>query len=181
MFNFSGGGYGGYADADGLTNGASTISIAKSSSVEVLEGQNPVLFERYALREDSAGAGTHRGGFGVDIAVRLLQDEASSTVLADRGRFGPPGAAGGQAAATTEIVWTLGGEEFRPPHITKASGVAMHRGDVLVVRTPGGGGYGDPRKRDPEAVRSDVENGYHDPVRSAQVYGSGPTEHGEGK
>lgn len=177
MFNFSGGGYGAHGNADGLTNGASTISIAKSSSVEVLEHQNPILFERYALREGSAGAGTHRGGFGVDIAVRALVDQTASTVLADRGRSGPPGADGGLPAATTEVVWNLAGEEFRPPHITKASGVVMQQGDVLRVRTPGGGGYGDPRLRDRDAVRSDIENGYLDQDQANEIYG--PTESAE--
>lgn len=171
MFCFTGGGYGGHADADGLTNAPSPISIARISPVEVLEAQCPVLFERYALREDSAGAGAHRGGFGVDIAVRVRADDATSTVLADRGRFGPPGADGGGDAAMTEVVWTLNGEEFRPPHVTKCTGVAMQAGDVLNVRSPGGGGYGDPARRDPGAVRHDVEEGYYDLRRARETYG----------
>ena len=171
MFAFTGGGYGGHSGGDGLTNGSSPISIAKTTPVEVAEGYNPVLFERYALRDDSAGAGEFRGGFGVDVAVRIEADEANSTVLADRGRFGPPGAAGGGEAAKAEIIWYLDGEEFRPPHVTKASGVTMKRGDVLVVRSPGGGGYGDPVDRDPEAVREDVRLGYFDAARAQEVYG----------
>jgi N-methylhydantoinase B len=104
-------------------------------------------------------------------------DETASTVLADRGRSGPPGADGGLPAATTEVVWNLAGEEFRPPHITKASGVVMQQGDVLRVRTPGGGGYGDPRLRDRAAVRSDVDNGYLDQDQANEIYG--PTESAE--
>lgn len=171
MFCFTGGGYGGHRGGDGLTNGSSPISIAKTTPVEVLEGYNPVLFERYALREDSAGAGSRRGGFGVDIAVRMLAEEATSTVLADRGRFGPPGAAGGEDGALTEISWELGGEEFRPPHVTKATSITMRLGDVLHVRSPGGGGFGDPSERDPEAVRHDVQQGYLTAERAAEVYG----------
>lgn len=172
MFNFSGGGYGAFADSDGLTNGASPISIAKSSSVEVLESQNPVLFERYALREGSAGAGQHRGGFGVDIAVRIREDDVSSTVLADRGRFAPSGVDGGGDASMTEIFWTLNGDEFRPPHVTKCSGVIMHKGDVLTIRTPGGGGNGDPAKRDQRAVQADIDNGYFGSSTEQEIYGS---------
>ena len=171
MFSFTGGGYGGHSGGDGLTNGSSPISIAKTTPVEVAEGYNPVLFERYALREDSAGAGEHRGGFGVDIAVRLRADEAVTSVLADRGRFGPPGAAGGGEAAKAEIVWTLAGEEFRPPHVTKATSIGMRKGDLLEVRSPGGGGFGDPSRRDPDRVRADVKEGYLTAERAAEVYG----------
>src|SRR5439155_13423231 len=65
MYVFSGGGYGGSFDGDGLTNGCSAIGISKIQPVEVCEQRYPVLFEEYALREGSAGAGRHRGGFGV--------------------------------------------------------------------------------------------------------------------
>ncbi|WP_249010651.1 hydantoinase B/oxoprolinase family protein [Conexibacter sp. DBS9H8] len=160
MFCFTGGGYGGHEHGDGLTNAPPPISIARSSPVEVLESQNPVLFERYALREDSAGLGRHRGGFGVDLSVRMLADEATSTVLADRGRFAPRGVMGGHDAAMTEIEWELEGQAFIPPHTTKCTGVVMKRGDRLEVRSPGGGGYGDPCDRDPEAVDRDRVEGY---------------------
>ena len=171
MFAFTGGGYGGHEGGDGLTNGSSPISIAKTTPVEVAEGYNPVLFERYALREDSAGPGRHRGGFGVEVAVRLRGAEATSTVLADRGKFGPPGAAGGEDASRSEVVWELGGKEFRPPHVSKASSITMKRGDLLVVRSPGGGGYGSPAERDREAVMRDVHEGYMDAERAAEAYG----------
>lgn len=171
MFSFLGGGYGGHSGGDGLTNGASPISIAKTTPIEVAESYNPVLFERYGLREESAGAGEHRGGFGVELAMRLRAQEATSTVLADRGRFGPPGAAGGEEAARTEVVWTLGGEELRPPHVTKATGITMREGDLLVVKSPGGGGWGDPSRRDHDAVRRDVREGYIGAATAAEVYG----------
>jgi N-methylhydantoinase B len=160
MFCFTGGGYGGHQDGDGLTNAPAPISIARTSPVEILESRNPVLFERYGLREDSAGAGMHRGGFGVDISVRVLAEEATSTVLADRGRFAPSGVMGGHEAAKTEIEWELAGERFIPPHTTKCTGVIMKSGDRLEVRSPGGGGYGNPEERDPDALARDRAEGY---------------------
>jgi N-methylhydantoinase B len=67
MYLITGGGYGGNA-GDGLSNGCSTIGISKSPPVEVMEQFYPVLFEDYALREGSGGAGEHRGGFGLAYA-----------------------------------------------------------------------------------------------------------------
>ena len=65
LYSFIGGGYGGNWLSDGLTNGNPTLALAKTQSLEVLEGRYPVLFTRYALREESAGIGKHGGGFGV--------------------------------------------------------------------------------------------------------------------
>ena len=96
MYVFSGGGYGGSADGDGLTNGCSTIGISKTQPTEVLEQHYPILFERYALRERSGGAGKTRGGFGVDYKIRIRRGEALLSFLMDHGRFGPPGLFGGQ-------------------------------------------------------------------------------------
>src|SRR4030095_12813807 len=63
MYVFSGGGDWVSAEDDGLTNGCSTIGISKTQPAEVLEQHYPILFERYALRERSGGAGKTRGGF----------------------------------------------------------------------------------------------------------------------
>ena len=66
MYQITGGGYGGNAEHDGLSNGCSTIGISKTAPVEVMEQYYPVLFRRFALREGSGGAGAHRGGDGED-------------------------------------------------------------------------------------------------------------------
>lgn len=65
MYVFLGGGYGGRRIGDGLTNGCSLMSSARTQSIEITEQRYPVRFNRYALRDGSAGAGLHRGGFGV--------------------------------------------------------------------------------------------------------------------
>ena len=95
MYQISGGGYGGNADHDGLSNGCSTIGISKAPPVEIMEQQYPVLYRRYALHEGSGGAGTHRGGFGLDYEVELLRGTARASFVMDHGRFGPQGALGG--------------------------------------------------------------------------------------
>ncbi len=91
LYILSGGGYGGSAHGDGLTNGCSTIGISKSQPVEVLEQRYPILFERYALHEGSGGAGQFRGGFGITYALRLLRGTARASMVMDHGRFGPKG------------------------------------------------------------------------------------------
>jgi N-methylhydantoinase B len=95
MYQLSGGGYGGNADHDGLSNGCSTIGISKAPPVEIMESQYPVLYRRYALHEGSGGAGEHRGGFGLDYEVELLRGSARASFVMDHGRFGPQGALGG--------------------------------------------------------------------------------------
>ncbi len=160
MYVFSGGGYGGSAEDDGLTNGCSTIGISKTQPVEVLEQHYPILLEQYALRERSGGAGRTRGGFGVDYRVRVRRGEALLSFLMDHGRFGPPGLFGGQAGACNEVVVERQGVSYRSPHWSKDEDIRVGAGDVVHVRTPGGGGYGDPLARDPELVRRDVVRGY---------------------
>ena len=96
MYQISGGGYGGNAEGDGLSNGCSTIGISKAPPVEIMEQAFPVLYHHYALHEGSGGAGLHRGGFGLDYEVELLRGHAKASFVMDHGRFGPQGALGGK-------------------------------------------------------------------------------------
>ncbi|WP_026380816.1 hydantoinase B/oxoprolinase family protein [Afifella pfennigii] len=160
MYYFSGGGYGGWWAGDGLTNGCSTIGISKSQPIEILEQRYPILFERYALREGSAGAGEFRGGFGVDYRLRLLRGEGKASFLMEHGRVGPPGILGGEAGAPNEISIGRGGTTITPEHLSKGEGFVLQEGDWIEVRTPGGGGYGPPQKRDAKAVEEDRRRGY---------------------
>ncbi len=171
MYVFSGGGYGGSGDGDGLTNGCSTIGISKTQPTEVLEQHYPVLFERYALREGSGGAGKTRGGFGVDYRIRVRRGEALLSFLMDHGRFGPPGLLGGHAGAPNEVIVTRQGTEYVSPHLSKDENIRVGAGDTVTVRTPGGGGYGDPRQRDPGLVARDVARGYLDAADAEREYG----------
>ena len=171
MYVFSGGGYGGSHEDDGLTNGCSTIGISKTQPAEVLEQHYPILFERYALRERSGGAGRTRGGFGVDYKVRIRRGEALLSFLMDHGRFGPPGLFGGKDGAANEVVVERGGTTYTSPHWSKDEDIRVVGGDSVHVRTPGGGGYGDPLTRDPELVQRDVIRGYFTVEDAARDYG----------
>jgi len=160
MYFFSGGGYGGWWETDGLTNGCSTVGISKTQPVEILEQHYPLLFEEYALREGSSGAGRHRGGYGVNYRVRLLRGSAKASFLMDHGREGPPGLIGGAPGATNELLVRQHGVTTTPEHLSKGEGYELEVGDWVQVRTPGGGGYGIPSERDPARVRLDIKRGY---------------------
>jgi N-methylhydantoinase B len=171
MYQISGGGYGGNADHDGLSNGCSTIGISKAPPVEIMEQQYPVLYRRYALHEGSGGAGRHRGGFGLDYEVELLRGTARASFVMDHGRFGPQGARGGADGVCNRVEVIRGGETLVPEHLSKAQDIPLDPGDRVRVRTPGGGGYGDPRTRDRAAVAEDVRLGRYTAEAAERLFG----------
>ncbi len=159
---FFGGGYGGSATGDGLSNGSTLISASRNSSIEVIEQTVPLLFSRHALRQGSAGAGRFRGGHGIEAAFTLRQGEAYLTLVGDRALKGAYGLHGGHEGAPADHDFTVGGDTFKAPHLSKIDKLYLRQGDGVFLRTPGGGGYGDPAGRDPAAVARDRENGYLD-------------------
>jgi N-methylhydantoinase B len=171
MYQISGGGYGGNADHDGLTNGCSTIGISKAPPIEIMEQAFPVLYRRYALRERSAGAGRHRGGFGVDYEVELLRGQARASFVMDHGRDGPPGVRGGAPGGVNTVTVWRDGHAIRPPHLSKAQDIVLEAGDRVHVGTPGGGGFGDPFTREPHLVAEDVRLGRISPEQARDEYG----------
>jgi N-methylhydantoinase B len=171
MYQISGGGYGGNADHDGLSNGCSTIGISKSQPVEVLEQYYPVLFRRFALREGSGGAGQHRGGFGVHYEVELLRGTARASFVMDHGRFGPPGVEGGGEGGRNIVKVHRGGQTLIPEHLSKDQDIPLAVGDRVEVMTPGGGGYGNPFARDPDAVVRDVRRAYYTRQEAEALFG----------
>lgn len=171
MYQISGGGYGGNADHDGLTNGCSTIGISKTAPVEVMEQYYPVLFRRFGMHEGSGGAGRHRGGFGVHYEVELLRGEARASFVMDHGRFGPPGVQGGKDGARNIVRIHRGNEFLTPEHLSKDQDIPLRPGDRVEVLTPGGGGYGDPFLRDRALVARDVRRGYYTAEAARTQYG----------
>ena len=168
MYVISGGGYGGHAGGDGLTNGCSTIGISKSQPIEVLEQYYPVLFERYALAEGSGGAGQHRGGFGINYRVRVRRGEARASMVMDHGRTGPQGALNGSEGGANTVRFDFkDGSTHTPLHLSKEQDITVRPGDVIDVCTPGGGGYGNPSNRDPQKVQDDIRKGYYSAEQSA--------------
>ncbi len=160
MFSFFGGGHGGHPQGDGLNHGNAPISTATIPPVEILEAAYPVMFTQWALRPDSGGAGKHRGGLGAIYEIELLEENADVFLFGERGKFAPPGVAGGQAAARNRFLYAENGVEREPPQISKMVGLKLKRGERLRLETPGGGGYGNPAERTKEAIERDRTLGY---------------------
>src|SRR5262249_29145409 len=171
MYVFSGGGYGGSAGGDGLTNGCSTIGISKTQPTEVLEQHYPILFERYALRERSGGAGETRGGLGGDYKVSIRRGAAPLPFLMHSARVAAPGPFRGRVGARNGVVVPRQGGEYGSPHLSKDEDIRVVAGDAIAVGTPGGGGYGDPWQREPELVARDVAHGYFTAADARRDYG----------
>ena len=171
MYQLSGGGYGGSARSDGLSNGCSTIGISKAPPVEIMEQAFPVLYHHYALREGSGGAGTQRGGFGLDYMLELRRGAAVASFVMDHGRFGPQGVLGGADGAVNEVTVWRGGVAHVPPHLSKEQDIPLAPGDRVHVRTPGGGGYGPAEARDRALVAEDVRLGYYSAAQAEALFG----------
>lgn len=171
MYQLSGGGYGGNAAHDGLTNGCSTIGISKAPPVEIMEQAFPVLYHRYSLREGSGGAGRHRGGFGLDYELELRRGHATASFVMDHGRFGPQGALGGSDGQPNTVTIWQSGKSYIPEHLSKEQDIPLKPGDRVRVQTPGGGGYGDPLTRDPQNVLEDVLLGRYTIDQALSLYG----------
>lgn len=171
MFSFFGGGLGGSPESDGLNHGNAPISTATIPPIEILEAAYPVMFSQWALRPDSGGAGRHRGGLGAIYEIELLEEQADVFLFGERGKFGPPGVVGGATAACTRFTYPDGGERRSPPMISKMVGVSIRRGERIRLETPGGGGYGAPRERSPDAVQRDVKLGYVSIEAAKRDYG----------
>ena len=171
MYVISGGGYGGSPLGDGLSNGCSTIGISKTPPLEVMEQFYPILFEEYSLHEGSGGAGEHRGGFGVNYTIRLRRGEARASMVMDHGRVGPQGALGGGDGGVNTVAIDQRGTEYRPAHLSKDQDIQLVPGDRIRVSTPGGGGYGNPFKRDPGKVALDVARGYYSAAQAEERFG----------
>ena len=170
LFEIGVGGWGGSAFRDGLESCSAQIHNPANTPIEMIERLHPVRIERYALRQDSGGAGQHRGGLGLERDVRLLSGNGLFTVLADRMKFGPYGLAQGGDGARTELTLNPGGagERALPSKIT---GVPLAAGDLIRIKTTGGGGWGEAGKRDPAAVRRDLALGKISPEAAHELYG----------
>ena len=164
------GGYGGSRVSDGLVNGTPPGSMAKFMSVEMSEHRYPLRFDHYAIREDSGGAGLHRGGCGSTYGITALGDCVVS-ILGDRVDHQPPGVGGGEPAAANDVRFRRDGAEWIPPMRSKAERIALRAGDGVTLSSPGGGGYGDPRARELDAVARDLDAGLISRATAEAAYG----------
>lgn len=170
LFEIGVGGWGGSHSRDGLESCSAQIHNPANTPIEMVERLHPIRVESYSLRTDSGGPGLHRGGMGLERNVRFLGAKGQFTVLGDRMKFGPYGLNGGGDGAKTEIMLNPGmPNERRLP--SKITGVPLATGDVMRIRTTGGGGFGDPRRRDRDAVRRDLVLGKISAQAAREIFG----------
>jgi N-methylhydantoinase B len=165
---FSGGGMGARPESDGLSATAFPSGI-RGVPAEVIESISPVVMHKRELRPDSEGAGRHRGGFGQEMELGVRGEDGGPSwnlsAMYDRTRYPAPGMLGGSDGAAGSV-GTASGETLHPKRQQR-----IPAGERLVLKLPGGGGYGDPLERDPELVRRDVEDGLVSPERALEAYG----------
>ena len=165
---FNAGGSGGGPRKDGVdvieTDGSNCMNLP----VEALELEAPIRVHRMALRADSGGAGRFRGGLGCRREFEFLEGEITLTHRGERHYHPARGSQGGAdgACAVSRILRSDGTEEVVPSKLL----TRVRAGDRLIVETAGGGGYGDPRQRDREAVREDVKNGKVSEAMARKIY-----------
>jgi N-methylhydantoinase B len=159
------GGMGARPTKDGLSATGFPSGVA-GMPAEVVESLSPLVFRRRELTCDSGGAGHFRGGLGQDRAITCSTDERwSVSGLLDRTRHPAPGLADGLAGAAGAYR-LLGGDDLPIKRV-----VTLQPNDAVELRLPGGGGYGSPRARDPEAVVADVVEGYVSIAQASALYG----------
>jgi N-methylhydantoinase B len=136
---------------------------------EVNEARNGLFVDRMELNTAPGGEGQWTGGRGIVMDYRIRRDNSFVTAGYTRSRIMPWGIDGGLEGSPNfiEVIRTDGTKE----RYAFTSGVAVNKDDVIRIHTGAGGGAGDPRKRDREAVEEDIRNGYITPERAREVYG----------
>jgi N-methylhydantoinase B len=163
------GGSGGRVRADGVDANDTMIGYLKSTPVEHVEAETPLLVRQHALVPSSFGHGRYRGGASVCIELECLSVQAAITVRGlDRFRFQPWGVQGGLPGRSGQTWFQRGGEKTALGRIRLLS---MRRGDVLLMISPSGGGFDDPAERSVALVLQDVVNGMLDAAEAAEIYG----------
>ncbi|MGQ0668066.1 MAG: hydantoinase B/oxoprolinase family protein [Actinomycetota bacterium] len=141
---------------------------------EVCERRYGIRVERFGLDVvEGAGAGTRRGGRGIVREYRILSERGSLTVGFGRHRFPPWGVAGGRDGSVN-YVEVVPADGSPPRRFGKAARYPLARGDLIRLVTGTGGGYGDPRGRDPALVAEDLADGIVTEREAREVYGLRP-------
>jgi len=152
-----GGGSGGRPISDGVDGVHVNMTNTMNTPIESLEAYLPMHFDSYSLRPDTGGPGKYRGGCGIERSWTLTAPKAVLSILAERTKIQPWGLQGGKPGALGEyIIIKKIGEEVK---LTSKCTVTIMEGDRLIIRTPGGGGFGNPLLRNRDDVVRDIENG----------------------
>jgi len=172
-YEWSAGGNGAFRESDG-PSAMATIDwgdLVTVQSSEVIETRMPLVVETSRLATDSGGAGTTRGGLSMQRSMRVLAADSRYSLLSDGAVVPAFGVMGGLSGVQVGAWIETGGavEGFDTPG--KIAGHPVGNGSVVVVRSAGGGGYGDPLLRAPASVQEDVAEGYVSRQAARDLYG----------
>lgn len=188
-FHFEGVGWGGRRGLDGNNMVVTINGNCRNTPVEVFETRYPAFrIESYRLVTDSGGPGEFRGGLGGERIFTVTVPEVTVSALLNRMKTEPWGVLGGGEGAVGGLwvrragtpQWRTFVEEFGTMSPSKFSGVTLHDGDQVRILMPGGGGYGEPLRRDRGKVLRDVAEGFVSAEAARDVYGlaEGPERDG---
>jgi N-methylhydantoinase B len=141
FYETNGCGMGARPNADGIDGIQCHMTNTLNTPIEAIEREYPLRVVRYEFATQTGGKGKHRGGDGLVRAIELTEGSAQASLLADRHTLRPPGARGGEPGAPGQHALIHEGDESALPAKTTLS---LQPGDVIVIQTPGGGGYGAP-------------------------------------
>jgi N-methylhydantoinase B len=174
FYEYPAGGTGGFDGGDG-SNTVRTWTESDMTTlqpIEAVEQLYPVRIESTRLRDDSGGPGRWRGGLGLTREVRVLVASSRLSVLAEKAVLPPFGVCGGAAGATNRFWVRRGDRPIQPsPLPGKVGGFPIQTGDVVMMESSGGGGFGDPLERNPARVAADLAEGYVTPAGAEREYG----------
>ncbi len=164
-----GGGFGASVSTDGADGISASLSNTTNSPVEALDMEFAHFrIVAYGLAPGSIGHGRQRGGAGLYRRYEILQDGVDFSLYGDRLRIAPDGLFGGTQAARASAVLERDGRRL-PVDLRNTT--RLLKGDFVTVTSAGGGGYGDPRDRDPAQVERDLEQGFITPEEARTAYG----------
>jgi N-methylhydantoinase B len=165
------GGYGARATSDGPDAVQQHGQNTENAPVEEVESHFPIRISQLSLIEDSEGPGKFRGGLGMRRDYHFPDDPATFTVLSDRDIAGPKGIFGGMDGRKAFYILNPDEQSEQATELSSKCVVELKPGDTVSFQTPGGGGYGSPYEREPNAVLRDVVGGKVNVQRAHDLYG----------
>ncbi|MGE4248986.1 MAG: hydantoinase B/oxoprolinase family protein [Parvibaculaceae bacterium] len=178
------GGWGGRAEADGNNTVVTINGNCRHNPTEVFETRYPWRVETFALTQDSGGAGRHRGGLGFSRTLLATSVDMTVSQCTDHHEVPPWALFGGKPGGLGSTLirhegtkdWRTVKEAFNKASSSKFARVTVRPGDRVRITVPGGGGFGDPRSRNPGLIENDLAEGYISRRKAMEDYGYAPPD-----
>ena len=149
-------GQGAFNGGDGITSMHHNSAGTRISPTEIWESRNPWLVKKIELAKDSCGAGKYRGGLGLNLEFEMLEETYVTTVV-ERTNFPPWGVNNGKAGRSNNVILITKNGKLNVP---KKTGLKLNKGESIIFKTGGGGGYGDPIERSNKKILNDLKQEY---------------------